>query len=129
MDSTGKSGRFKILAALAYTLIFAGLITLNGGLVSLALPLVIYLIATLINRAPHIQLSAERSVSAETLLQNTPIQVTVKIKNEGPDLDEVMIEDVLPKGLVLVDGKVRAAHQPAARRGNNYALHGARSAG
>lgn len=108
MDSTGKSGRFKILAALAYTLIFAGLITLNGGLVSLALPLVIYLIATLINRAPHIQLSAERSVSAETLLQNTPIQVTVKIKNEGPDLDEVMIEDVLPKGLVLLDGKVRA---------------------
>jgi uncharacterized protein (DUF58 family) len=108
MDKTSKAGRFILLAVLAYILIFTGLITLTGGLVALALPLVIYLIATLANRAPHLQLSAERSVSAETLPQNTPVEVTVKIKNEGPDLDEVSIDDVLLPGLELLSGKTRA---------------------
>src|SRR5512138_2184293 len=108
MDRPNKAGRFMLVAVLAYLLIFAGLITLNGGLVALAVPPVVYLFATLVNRAPHIQLSAERAVSADTLPQNTPIEVTVKIRNEGPDLDEVMIEDHLPRGLELLDGKIRA---------------------
>lgn len=108
MEKPDKAGRFILLAGLAYLLIFTGLLTLHGGIVALALPLVTYLVATLVHRAPHMQLSAERSVSADTLPQNTPIEVTVKITNDGPDLDEVVIDDRLPRGLELLEGKTRA---------------------
>lgn len=108
MEKPDKAGRFILLAGLAYLLIFTGLLTLHGGIVALALPLVTYLVATLVHRAPHMQLSAERSVSADTLPQNTPIEVTVKITNDGPDLDEVVIDDRLPRGLELIEGKTRA---------------------
>ncbi len=108
MEKPDKAGRFILLAGLAYLLIFTGLLTLHGGIVALALPLVTYLVATLVHRAPHMQLSAERSVSADTLPQNTPIEVTVKITNNGPDLDEVVIDDRLPRGLELIEGKTRA---------------------
>ncbi len=100
-------GRFILLAGLAYLLIFAGLVTLNGEMLALALPLVIYLTATLVQRAPRIQLSAERTISADTLPQNQPVEVTVKITNDGSDLDEVLIVDVLPRGMQLLEGKTR----------------------
>jgi uncharacterized protein (DUF58 family) len=99
------SQRFLALAVLAYLLAFIGLITLHGQTLALAAPLVIYLAATLVNRPPQIRLSAERTVSADSVPQNTPIQVTVRITNEGNDLDEVMVNDPLPAGFKLADGK------------------------
>lgn len=107
MDKKDKAGRFILLAGVAYMLIFIGLVMLNGTTIALAIPPVVYLVATLVHQAPHIQLNAERAVNADTLPQNTPIEVNVKIKNIGPDLDEVLIEDHLPQGLELIDGKTR----------------------
>ena len=98
-------GRFLLLAGLAYALLFLGLISLQGGPLALALPLVVYLIATLIHRPPHIELTAERSLSQDTVAQNTPVVVTVTVRNPGQALDEVFIEDHLPDGLELLDGK------------------------
>jgi uncharacterized protein (DUF58 family) len=102
------AARFLLLATLAYLLIFIGLVTVNGGPLALAIPLVVYIGAALIYRPPQVRLSARRQVSGDTVGQSTPIEVVVTITNEGPGLDEVMVEDPLPPGIVLVEGKTRA---------------------
>lgn len=101
------AGRFVFLAALAYLLFFAGLVSMNGGPLALAIPLVVYLASTLLHRPPAVNLVVQRAVSTPMAQQNSPVQVTVAIRNEGPDLDEVLIEDFLPPGLELVEGKTR----------------------
>ncbi len=105
-SSIGRS-RFLTLAALVFLLMLVGLLTMKGGMLALALALAVYLAATLLQRPPKLLLSAERSVSADSLLQNTPVEVTVKVQNEGPDLDEILIEDILPQAMTLADGKTR----------------------
>lgn len=97
-------GRFLLLAAIAYVMVVAGLVTLTGGLLAVALPLVTYLAMTLIQQTPRIDLAIERSVSADTVTQNTPVTVTLKIVNQGDGLDEVMIDDSLPPAMTLVEG-------------------------
>ncbi len=101
------SGRFIALAAISYGIIFVGLIVMNGAPLALAVPLVVFLTIALVHRPPRVQLSAERSLSADLVTQNTPVKVTVKITNLGPALDEVLILDTLPEGLELLEGKVR----------------------
>lgn len=100
-------GRFLLLATLAYLLLFLGLVSLTGAPLALALPLVVYLIATMFYRPPEIRLRAERTLSADTVRQNQPVEVTVRIINEGPALEEVLIEDSLPRGLSVVEGENR----------------------
>ncbi len=102
------AGRFLLLGSIIYALFFLGLVTLNGGPLVLSLPLIIYLGAALLHRPPKAQLQAARSFSADTIPQLTPVEVKVIIKNEGPDLEEVLLEDNLPQGLTLVDGDTRA---------------------
>src|SRR5512133_4230848 len=94
-------GRFLVLAAVSYLLVLSGLLTLTGGLLAIAVPLVVYFAATLLAHPPKLQLSAERTISADTVLQNTPVNVTVKVTNDGPDLDEVLIQDILPQAMTL----------------------------
>ncbi len=105
MEDRQITGRFLGVAALAYLLIFAGLITKNGEPLAMAIPLVIYLGAALFSPAPRLQIRAERSLSADTLLQDSEVTVTVRITNEGASLDEVRIEDKLPARMLLLDGK------------------------
>ena len=88
---------------------------------ALAIPLVIYLTATLIHRPPKIQLRAERSVGTDTVPQNKPVKVMVKITNDGADLDEVMIEDHLPQGWIW--WKARRSVLTSLPRGASVELH------
>jgi uncharacterized protein (DUF58 family) len=97
-------GRFLSLAALVYALVLIGLVSLNGGPLALAAPLVVYLASTLLFRPPQIALRAERNLSAEMVKHDTPIEVIVRVTNDGPDLDELLLEDRLPRGLVLIEG-------------------------
>lgn len=102
------SGRFLVVGSIIYILFFLGLITMTGGFLVLALPLVIYLGAALLHQAPDVQLTVTRSVSADTIKQHTPVKVLVHIFNHGPDLEEVLVEDQLPKGVELVEGDTRS---------------------
>jgi uncharacterized protein (DUF58 family) len=105
MEDRQITGRFVGVAALAYLLIFAGLISKNGEPLALAAPLVIYLGAALFSPAPRLQMRAERTLSGDTLMQDSHVTVTVRITNDGPSLDEVRIEDTLPPKMILVEGK------------------------
>jgi uncharacterized protein (DUF58 family) len=46
-------------------------------------------------------------MSTDTLMQNVPVNVSVKITNVGAGLEEVLIEDRLPAGMTLLEGKLR----------------------
>lgn len=101
------AGRFILLGSLVYALLFVGLITLNGGPLALALPLIVYLGVALLHHSPQVQLSVTRTLSSVSLQQFEPVKVLVKITNEGADLEEVLVEDALPAGLERVDGQNR----------------------
>jgi uncharacterized protein (DUF58 family) len=101
------SGRFLALAGLAYALIFAGFTTLNGLPLALAVPLVIYLGSTLFQRPPSTRLRLERKVSIDTTGQNAPVEVSLRVINEGAGIDEILIADQLPGGVRLLEGRTR----------------------
>jgi uncharacterized protein (DUF58 family) len=102
------AGRFMLLGSLIYALLFLGLVTVNGGPLALALPLIIYLGAALLHHSSDVNLIAARTLSVDSVRQFEPVKVSLQITNHGVDLEEVLVEDQLPAGLELVDGEDKA---------------------
>ena len=102
------AGRFVLLGSLIYALLFLGLVTVNGGPLALALPLIIYLGAALLHHSSDVRLSATRTLSNDTTQQFEPVKISLLVTNDGPDLEEALIEDPLPNGLELVEGQNQA---------------------
>lgn len=100
--------RLLLLSALTYGLVLLGLATLTGGLIALALPLVIYLGAALLYGPGEPRLKIGRTLSAEGVPQHAPVVVKLSITNEGSRLEEILIEDLVPQRLVLLHGEPRA---------------------
>ena len=119
-----------LLGGLVYALVLAGLATLNGRVVILALPFTVYLIAGLLGRPEALRLKATRSLSADRASQNTPIGVRLSIMNEGPHLAEFFVEDVCSHPFDLLEGKTRllAPLASGARAELEYTLRGGRGA-
>jgi uncharacterized repeat protein (TIGR01451 family) len=99
--------RSLLLSLLSYSLLLAGMITVEGALLALALPLVTYLIVGYLQAPEKIKLEATRHLSAERVSPDTKVDVTVTVTNRGPSLEEVLLEDVLPNGLTVRSGYSR----------------------
>jgi uncharacterized protein (DUF58 family) len=97
--------RLVLLSLIIYALVLAGLGTLSGGLLPLAIPLVLYLGAGLLYEPQAPRLRAARSLSAAHVAQNAPVVVTLTITNEGPALEQVTISDAYPRGMALIEGE------------------------
>jgi uncharacterized protein (DUF58 family) len=93
------------LALLIYSLIFAGLITVKGDLLVLALPMILYLGAAMLMTQGNLRLKATRSLSADRVLQGDEVDVHVSILNQGSRLEEVFLEDLIPQGLEVISGE------------------------
>lgn len=91
--------RTLLIALLAYLLILIGLTILDGALIALALPLVLYLATTVQIDLPDLQIQVRRILSNSYLLPDKPATVTLEIENRGSHLQEVEISDVVPPGL------------------------------
>lgn len=96
--------RIALLAALIYILIIAGIGTLNGSVLTLALPLVIYLLAGLWRGPESLNLSTERTISSERIAPGEIITVSLTITNRGEALDQVTFHDPLPDFLEIIEG-------------------------
>jgi uncharacterized protein (DUF58 family) len=96
--------RALLLILLAYGLTIAGLITLRGGLLALAVPVVLYLLAGLWFAPGPIQLEIQRTISSERAAPDSPVQVTLTVHNNGSGLENVILEDVLPPELTVRNG-------------------------
>lgn len=96
--------RLLLLAGLAYGLLLVGLATLNGGLLALALPVILYLGAALIHAPDLPTLTVTRELSADRLQPGTTVDVKLTLRNESARLEEVMVEDIVPWPLELTEG-------------------------
>ena len=96
--------RFLLLGGVLYVLILVALGTLNGDLLALSLPLVIYLASGIIFGPDVLQLEIHRSLSTERARQGDVVSVELEIKNQGGGLENVVITDVLPDKLIVISG-------------------------
>ncbi len=98
-------GRLLLLAGLVYGLLLIGLATLNGGMLALALPIIVYLGAALIYAPDVPKLQITRELSADRVQADAPVGVKLSIRNESGHLEEVLVEDFMPRGLKLIEGQ------------------------
>jgi uncharacterized protein (DUF58 family) len=96
--------RVILLGALGYSLLLAGLATRNGGMLALALLLVVYLAAGLLFGPQPINLHVERTTAPDRVSPGDPVFIHLTITNLGTTLDEVLLEDPLPPGISVLEG-------------------------
>lgn len=97
--------RFSLLYLLIYSLIFTGLASLNGGLLILAIPLLVYLAAGLLYRPQTVQLVATRHLNVNYIAPAEPVEVTVSLTNEGQAIEVIYFADVIPATLTVTEGE------------------------
>jgi uncharacterized protein (DUF58 family) len=117
-----------LLSILIYGLILAGLATLQGAMLALALPLLVYLAAGLLAPPAEPKLKVERSLSADRVDPGVPVTVQLAVTNVGEGLAELLIEDVVPAALTLIEGTPRllTTLAPGATAELSYSVGGKR---
>jgi uncharacterized protein (DUF58 family) len=93
--------RSLFLSLLTYALLLVGVMTLQGELIALALPLVTYLLIGYLQTPDKLTLEATRQLSVERAAPNQDVEVTVTVTNQGSGLEEVLLEDKVPAGLAV----------------------------
>ncbi len=101
------TGRFWILLLAVFLLLLAGMFLLQGKVILLAVPLIVYLLLSIMHSPRKAKLRAERQLSAQVIPQNTSLMVKVGLVNEGSTIDECLVEDVIPFGLQKTEGETR----------------------
>jgi uncharacterized protein (DUF58 family) len=117
-----------LLLALSFTLVILGMLTLRGEVVALALPLLVALGFGAAVPPPKIWLAISRRVVPDRAVQGQPIEVQLRIVNEGPAIQDVMLQDTLPYGLTLADGatELLVALEPGGAAELSYTIKGRR---
>lgn len=120
--------RSLLLGIITYSLIIAGIAVKRGEMIALALPFVVLMFASYLFVPEDVNLEATRHLSEERVSPHNDVQVTVTITNRGSQLDEVLIEDILPADLNIRVGHNR--HLIRLPKGSaytfTYSIHGPR---
>lgn len=102
-------GRLFALTVLLTGYIWAGLLLVDGGVLALALPLLLFAAVAVLFAAAPPNLHITRELSAERLPADATLRVTLRVVNRGRALPELHLRDSLPHGLTLVDGATSLA--------------------
>lgn len=97
--------RILFLSIIIYSLIILALSSVNGILLGLVLPVLLYLGAGLAFGSEEVKLSIEREIGQDRALPGVPVDIIVRITNLGNRLESLLLFDQPPNGLVLVDGE------------------------
>ncbi len=100
--------RLLLLVFLLYAVLFLGLASLSGAIIALAIPLAAYLVAALLYIPGKPDLRAQRTLSMEHVTQGENVTVRLEITNQGEKVEELLVQDVLPAEVELVEGQTRA---------------------
>lgn len=95
------------LSLILLTLVLIGLATINQTLVAMALPVGLYLLWGLFSFPTRVDLSISRVLSQERVVVGAPVEITISLHNKGQRLDNLLVEDILPSGLVVENGATR----------------------
>ncbi len=96
--------RISLLAAFTYLVFLVGVASLNGDIITLAMPLVLYLLAGLWRAPEELKLSAHRTLSDERITPGGTITVQITVINQGKSLEQVRLDDPLPEFLEVIEG-------------------------
>ncbi len=96
---------FVIVLSLTFGVVLLGLATLHRDLLVLAIPLMVYLFAAIFQRPEAVKLVVTREVFPDYAPQGAPITISLSVTNEGAALDELAVQDVLPRGTKQIEGK------------------------
>lgn len=96
-----------LLSLVAFLIIVTGVGTFNGAILALGLIFLVYLAAALIFTPGKPNLTVTRHANLERVPTGAPVEVTVTITNQGGRLEEVLVDEDLPEGLVVVEGSSR----------------------
>ena len=96
-----------LLSLLIYVPILAGLTSLNPRLLVLTIPILLYVALGIWEKAPPPQVVARRTLQPNRVFQGEETRITLTLTNTGPRLADLLVEDVLPDGLQVVDGDTR----------------------
>ncbi len=120
--------RLLFLGCLVYVLFLLGLGAMEGAVLLLILPLALYLIAALFFGPGELDLKVSRTLSAERVYEDTPVSIKISIENQGRALEEVLIEDVVPRALDLLVGETQVfvSLSPGATSELEYTVTGRR---
>ena len=116
--------RSLFLGFITYSLLLAGIATISGELITLALPFVVYLLVGYLFTTDEIKLEAMRHLSTERASPNTNVVVTVTVTNRGSQLEEVLLEDLVPAGLTIQYGSTPVSANPLNRHVVKLARNG-----
>lgn len=99
------SSRFWFVISIVFGLLLLGMATLQGGVIILTIPFLIYLAVAIIYAPPKARFIANRQIDAPVVPQNSLVQVKISIQHEGRGADELYIADELPTQLEPVQGR------------------------
>ncbi|MCP4356553.1 MAG: DUF58 domain-containing protein [Chloroflexi bacterium] len=97
--------RLLFLGLLIYLIALMGLASLNGGILALTIPLLLFVGASLLYGPEQPDISISRQLSTDRAKENALVQVTVTVKNEGGRLELAHIKDAPPRKLALIEGE------------------------
>lgn len=128
---------FWLLSGLIFGLIFVGLFSTNNIPILLSLPLLVYLGFAISNIPPDPLLEVDRALSTYDSSLGKPIDVKVKVVNNGKSLEELFLTDsirgssildinkgVLSKRLPLGKGDIVDIHYTVSGRRGRYVFEG-----
>lgn len=96
----------RLILALIFVMTVVGLVTLNGGVLTLTIPLIVYLLAAIMQRPEAVTVVVTRTFTPDHAPQGKPVAVKLNLLNKGMAVDELAVRDVLPGGVTLLDGDV-----------------------
>jgi uncharacterized protein (DUF58 family) len=90
---------------LIFGIVIFGIATLQSGVLLLSIPLIVYLFSAIYHQPEDVQLSIVREISPNRGFPGTPITVKLTVTNQGGAVDELLIKDMLPKGIQIKEGE------------------------
>lgn len=99
---------FFLVLVLILVILILGVATLQRGVLVLAIPLMVYLFTAIARRPEAVNLTVMREIFPDYAPQGTPISVKLTVTNQGPAIDELVVQDVLPDGVTKIGGKSSA---------------------
>ncbi len=96
--------RLSLIGALVFFLLLLGLAFRHGDVLALVMPLLVILSAGIYFGPERLNLRVERTLSGDRVTTGSPVKVKLTITNQGSDLEEVLLRDMVSMPLELIDG-------------------------
>lgn len=99
--------RLLLLATLLYLLLLAGLASRLGGLIALAIPLLVFVAAAILHGPENVRMNLVRTIGEDRVYEQMPVEVKLSITNDGSHVERIVVEERIPPSLELADGQTR----------------------